>query len=92
MIKAQLKDILQKSFQCDLLQVENQSHLHAGHAGSPETGESHFHILVVSNDFDGMGRVQRHQAVNNAISHLFDKGLHACSLTLKSKNEYKGKL
>jgi len=82
MIEAELKDILEKTFKCDHLEVFNESHLHAGHAGSPGTGQSHFRIVLNSPDLKNLTRVQKHQAVNTAVKPLFDKGLHA--LTLQS--------
>jgi BolA protein len=83
MIEDELKDILQKTFDCQILKIINESDLHQGHAGSPGTGQSHFRVEIVSKDFANLSRVQRHQMVNQAVSHLFDKGLHALSLDLK---------
>ncbi len=85
MIEDELKDILSKKFECQILEVINESHLHAGHAGSPESGESHFRVVIVSLDFENLSRVARHQQVNTAVKHLFNKGLHALSLDLKDK-------
>lgn len=92
MIEQELKDILEKTFNCVELRIDNQSHLHAGHASSPQSGQSHFHVLVVSDDFLGMTRVQRHQAINAVLTPLFERGLHALSLTLSTPSEYKCKL
>ncbi len=92
MIEQDLKDILEKTFDYDVLEVVNESHLHLGHAGSPGTGQSHFKVIIVSNDFELMSRVQRHQMVNSAVKPLFDKGLHALSLSLYTPLEYKCKL
>jgi len=92
MIEAQLKDILEKTFDCAHLEVVNDSHHHANHAGSPGTGQSHFSVLVVTNDFIDLSRVQRHQRVNGAVSSLFECGLHALSLNLKTTDEYNCRL
>lgn len=81
MIETQLKDILENNFNCKQLIVENQSHLHQGHASSPNSGQSHFHVTLISDDFIGKSRVQSHQMINNVISHLFNQGLHALSIT-----------
>jgi BolA protein len=83
MIEQRLKDILEKTFSCKELVIMNQSHLHHGHAGSPNSGQSHFHVLIVSDDFQNLTRVQRHQLVNRAVQGLFDEGLHALSLDLR---------
>lgn len=87
MIEDELKDILEKTFNCDVLEVDNQSKMHASHASSPGTGQSHFHVKVVSVDFLGVSKINRHRAANQAIAPLFDKGLHAISLTIKSPLE-----
>jgi BolA protein len=84
MIETQLKDILENNLNCKQLIVENQSHLHDGHASSPNSGQSHFHVTIISDDFKNMSRVQSHQAVNQLISHLFNQGLHALSITTSS--------
>ena len=84
MIEAALKEILSKSIDCQELIVENQSHLHEGHAGSPGTGQSHFHVKIVSKDLQGMSKLEQHRHVNNMVKSLFDKGLHALTLDLSS--------
>ena len=84
MIETQLKDILENNLNCKQLIVENQSHLHDGHASSPNSGQSHFHVTIISDDIKNMSRVQSHQAVNQLISHLFNQRLHALSITTSS--------
>ncbi|MDO9382017.1 MAG: BolA family protein [Hyphomicrobiaceae bacterium] len=49
------------------LDVVNESELHAGHRGSPGTGESHFRLLIVSSKFAGRSRLERHRLVNAAL-------------------------
>lgn len=67
----------------------NESDLHLGHAGHDGSGESHFKLLVVSSRFDECNRVQRTRVVNKLLLDLFDKGLHALSLSLKTPEEHK---
>lgn len=62
------------------LDVVNESHLHAGHAGSPGTGESHFRVLVVSPLFAGRSRIERHRMVNRELAPFLAAGLHALAL------------
>lgn len=69
------------------LDIENQSHQHAGHAGSPGTGESHFHVLVVSEAFKGVPRVGRFRQVHKILKTELDGPVHALSLDLKSPDE-----
>lgn len=91
MIEQELKDILEKNIDNEIIEVVNESHLHAGHAGSPGTGQSHFRILIVSDLFENQSRVVRHRLVNQCVEPLFDKGLHALSLNLFTPHEHKSK-
>ncbi|MBA4171498.1 MAG: BolA family transcriptional regulator [Hyphomicrobium sp.] len=69
------------------LDVVNESHMHAGHAGSPGTGESHFRVLVVSDAFDGKSRVERHRMVNAALADELAGRVHALALTTYAPGE-----
>ena len=80
MIEQELKQILQNKFPDDDIQIVNQSHLHAGHTSSPETGQSHFEVTITSNLFKNLSRVQMHTMVLDACKPLFCQGLHALSL------------
>jgi len=69
------------------IQVVDDSHRHAGHAGAAPEGETHYNITVVSKSFAGLGRVARQRAVNAALAHEFDTGLHALSMKLAAPGE-----
>jgi BolA protein len=69
------------------LDVINESHMHAGHAGSPGSGESHFRVLVVSPAFEGRSRVDRHRAVNALLEEEFRDGVHALAVNAKAPGE-----
>lgn len=92
MIARELEDILRKNFDCSHLEVINESHLHAGHAGSPGTGESHFKVIIASDAFQNQSKVERHKSVNKAIAPLFSNGLHALSLSVFTQKEYADKI
>ncbi|WP_259781943.1 BolA family protein [Aestuariispira ectoiniformans] len=62
------------------LAVENESHLHAGHAGSPGTGSSHFRVVVVSDKFDGLNRVARQRLVYDLLKVEMAGPVHALAL------------
>ena len=89
MIENELKKRIEDRFSPSVLLIENQSAHHHGHAGSPDSGESHFLVTVVSDDFVSMNRMQRHKAVKETVSGLFSQGLHALSLKLYTQDEYK---
>ena len=69
------------------LSVEDESHLHAGHGGWREGGETHFRLDVVSTAFEGKSRVERHRAVNAALGEAFERGLHALAIKARAPGE-----
>ena len=75
-----MEDKLQSAFQPSELVVRNDSHLHAGHAGSPGTGTSHFHIRIVSDKFEGQNRLARQRAINDVLKTEIAEVIHALSL------------
>ena len=66
------------------LEIVDQSHLHAGHAGAPEGGESHFRIRVVSAEFTGKTRVARQRMVNSILVAELAGPIHALSMDLQA--------
>ncbi len=72
------------------IQVADDSHRHAGHAGARPEGETHYSVRVVSPAFAGMNRVARSRAVHDALAAEFAGGLHALALTLKTPEEAAG--
>jgi len=69
------------------LEVVDESHRHAGHAGARAGGQTHYAVLLVSDSFAGQPRVARHRLVNAALAGEFDTGLHALTLTLRTPGE-----
>lgn len=63
-----------------VLEVTDESHLHAGHAGAREGGESHFRILVVSEQFEGVSRVARQRMINDILREELDGPIHALAM------------
>ena len=63
------------------LDIVDESHRHAGHAGARPEGETHFRIVVVSAAFDGKPRIQRQQMVYALLREEFARGLHALAMT-----------
>ncbi|HEV7873097.1 MAG TPA: BolA family protein [Enterovirga sp.] len=66
------------------LQVNDESHQHAGHSGWREGGETHFRIDVVSPAFAGKSRIERHRIVNAVLAPAFDRGLHALAIDARA--------
>lgn len=66
------------------LEVVDESHLHAGHSGWREVGETHFRLDVVSSAFEGKSRVERHRLVNGVLEPAFQRGLHALAVKART--------
>jgi BolA protein len=69
------------------LEIEDESHRHQGHAGSNPEGESHFHIEIVSNLFEGKSKVARHRLVYDLLAEELASRVHALSLTTLTPSE-----
>lgn len=67
------------------LEVQNDSHLHAGHAGAREG--RHYSVRVVSECFTGLARVARHRLVYDSLQQLIPRGIHALAIDAKSPSE-----
>jgi len=67
------------------IDIEDESHQHAGHAGAREGG--HFKLLIVSARFAGLSTMQRHRLVYDAVGDLKAAGIHALSIKAKSPDE-----
>ncbi|WEF24246.1 BolA family protein [Paracoccus sp. S3-43] len=63
------------------IEVIDESESHRGHAGYRDGGESHFRIRMASPDFAGLGRVQRHRLVHQALGDIVPR-IHALALEL----------
>jgi stress-induced morphogen len=86
-IEQTIKDRLTAAFQPVSLEVVNDSHRHAGHAGSPGTGESHFSVRVIAAAFAGKSRVERHRMVNEALADLLQGKVHALAIQALAPGE-----
>ena len=69
------------------LEVNDQSHLHAGHAGAHPEGESHFQVVVVSDRFNGLSRVARQRLVYAALTDELAERVHALSVSALAPDE-----
>lgn len=69
------------------LEIEDESAMHAGHAGARPEGESHFRVLVVSRRFEGLGRVARQREVYQILSEELSSDIHALALRTLTPEE-----
>jgi BolA protein len=63
----------------DRLEVVDDSHHHAGHAGAAD-GRGHFTVLVVSKRFAGMNNLRRHRLVYEVVGDMMTTDVHALSI------------
>jgi len=85
-IAQSIKEKLEKAFNPTRLDVVDESHKHAGHAGAEahaekyDGGESHFHVIIASKTLTPMNRLARHRAVMDVLAELMVERVHALRL------------
>lgn len=70
----------------DHLEVIDDSHRHAGHAGAAD-GRGHFTVLVVSQRFAGLGTLKRHKLVYEVVGDMMTTDIHALSIQALAPGE-----
>jgi BolA protein len=77
---AQIKALLASMLAPNECEVEDESALHAGHAGAA-SGGGHYRVRLVSSRFEGQPRVARHRLVYDALHDMMQKDIHALAIT-----------
>ena len=77
---------LRHALHTDQVELIDDSHLHAGHAGARD-GRGHFRVRVVSPDFAGLRTLQRHQLVYRSLGELMQTDIHALSIAALTPDE-----
>lgn len=77
---------LQARFHPTELFIKDQSHLHAGHEGAKD-GRGHFDVTIVSEEFEGQSRIQRHRMVYDALTELLATDIHALRIRALTPSE-----
>ena len=81
-----IEKALEERLRPERLRIEDQSHLHSGHAGA-EDGRGHFEVIVVSRAFAGKSRIERHRLVFAAVGELMQTAIHALSIHAHAPDE-----
>jgi BolA protein len=81
-LRARLQDLVPSA-----LEIHDDSAEHAGHAGAAGGG-GHFSLLIVSNAFTGISRLERHQKVLARVSDLLPHPIHALSIKALAPDEF----
>lgn len=79
-----IQDKLQQAFSPLHLEVRDESHMH----NVPADAQSHFRVLLVSEQFAGKPLVQRHRAVNRTLADELSGGVHALALHTMTPEEW----
>lgn len=82
-----MTDKLTRAFAPESLAVEDESHLHAGHAGHRPEGQTHYRVYIVSNAFAGKTRLERHRMINTALAAELAGGVHALAIHAAAPGE-----
>ena len=84
-----IADKLTKAFAPQSLDVADESHMHAGHAGHRPGGETHFRVTIVAEAFRGKNRIERHRMINTTLSAELAGGVHALAIHASAPGEGK---
>ena len=83
-----IKHKIEEAFSPILLEIRNDSHKHRGHAGDDGSGESHFHLTIVSDIFTDKSRIDRQRMVHTSLKTEINSGIHALALVLRTSDEH----
>jgi len=84
-LETRIYERLMDELQPEKLEVINESHLHAGHAGDDGSGESHFQVIIQSSELSKISYVNRERAVHKALAEEIPM-IHALSIKFLNKN------
>lgn len=82
---ADIETELRTELQPLALEVIDDSHLHAGHAGAREG--RHFTVRMTSERFNGLSRVARHRLIYHALRRLIPRGIHALAIEAQAPGD-----
>ncbi len=83
---AAIRKALEATFEPRQLEIDDDSHLHAGHAGAKE-GKGHFSVRITAEAFSGQSLIKRHRAVYAALGELMETEIHALAIDARAPEE-----
>ena len=86
-IRQTITNRLREAFRPESLEVQDESHLHEGHAGHRPGGETHFRVYIVSQAFKGKTRLERHRMINTSLSSELAGSVHALAIHAQAPGE-----
>ncbi|KQV36796.1 BolA family transcriptional regulator [Massilia sp. Root335] len=81
-----IRQLLDAALSPSVLEVGDDSHLHAGHAGAA-SGGGHYRVKIVSERFEGVRLVMRHRLVYDAVQGMMHSDIHALAITALAPSE-----
>ena len=81
-----IRSLLMDALAPDAIEVTDDSHKHAGHAGA-RGGQGHFSVEIVSAAFTGMLPLARHRLVYAALGDMMQTDIHALSIRARTPDE-----
>lgn len=81
-----LRVLLDEALAPTVLELADESALHAGHAGAA-SGGGHYRLRIVSNKFEGLKLVMRHRLVYDAVHTMMHTEIHALAITALTPSE-----
>jgi BolA protein len=82
----QIKQRLIEGLDAESVDVIDESHMHAGHAGA-KTGMGHFNVTIIADAFAGKSLIERHRLVYNALGDMMQTDIHALSIKAYTPEE-----
>jgi BolA family transcriptional regulator, general stress-responsive regulator len=86
-VAAALRGKLEAALQPQRLEIVDESHRHAGHAGARPEGETHFRVEIIAAAFAGKSRVERQRLVYGILAAELADRVHALQLTTRAPGE-----
>jgi len=81
-----IRERLEQALAPEHIDITDDSHLHAGHAGAA-SGGGHFTVSIISNKFIGCSTIERHKMVYTAVGDMMPSEIHALGIKAKTPEE-----
>ena len=87
--KTNIENLILKIYEPEFVSVIDVSEQHRGHQNFKQGVESHFEIIIVSEKFKNLNRIERHRMVNQILKEEFLSDLHSVKIKTYTIEEYK---
>lgn len=81
-----IRQTILDNLDAESVEIRDDSHLHAGHAGAA-SGGGHYAVKIVSNKFSGHSLIERHRMVYSALEDMMQNEIHALSIETYTSEE-----